>query len=47
MGQPVPGHKSVCPGAKGPVWRLREPLDDGGGVGGCDNAWQRVLSCLS
>lgn len=48
VGQPVPGHKSVCPGAKGPVWRLREHLlDDGGGVGGCDIAWQRGLSCLS
>lgn len=28
VGQPVPGYKSVCPGATGPVWRLREPLDD-------------------
>lgn len=41
VGQPVPGHKSVCPGAKGPVWRLREPVDGAGSVSGCDTAWQR------
>lgn len=38
MAQPVPGCNSVYPGAKGPVWRQREPLDGAGSVGGCDSA---------
>lgn len=28
-------------------WRLREPVDDAGSVGGCDTACREGLSCLS
>lgn len=43
MGQPV----LDVSGAQGPVWRLREPADDAGGVGGGDTAHREELSCLS